>query len=134
VSRRADDASSMHLFVAVTQQGTLSDAAERSGINAVRLGAFLWNCAQPEPHEVDLLWERLGVAWCERGQVSRSAEAVSVDREAAWAEAGRLYDRAVARIDQLGGRAADLDEASGLARLIAIVDAVRPTRSTLARG
>ena len=92
------------------------------------------NCAQPEPHEVDLLWDRLGVAWCEVGQVSRSAEAVSVDRKAARAETGRLYDRAVARIDQLGSRAADLNEARGLARLIAIVDAVRPPRSALAKG
>jgi hypothetical protein len=58
-----DDSLCTHLFLMIAQRGlTLSDAAERSGIAAERLGELFWNFAQPEPNELLALAEALSEA------------------------------------------------------------------------
>jgi hypothetical protein len=130
----------VRLFLTMAREGlTLSEAAARSGISMDRLGQFLWNCAEPEPHEVQLLVDALGAALGDDltgaeaqlprapSQVGRSLRVKPLDSVAL--ETGCLYERALARIDQLGGHAAGSDEAGDLARLMEIVDATRPSRN-----
>jgi hypothetical protein len=114
--RSGDDSLCTHLFLTIARQGlTLSDAAERSGISAERLGELFWNCAQPEPNELLALAEALSEA---AGDPAPGAQAAP---SATPARVERPIE--LSSTDEPAGSSVVSAEGAELWRLMEIVDA-----------
>jgi hypothetical protein len=116
MSSGGDDSVCAHLFLTIARQGlTLSDAAERSGISAERLGELFWTCARPEPNELWALAEALSEA---AGDPAPGTQAVP---SATPARVERPIEESSP--DEPGGSSVVPAEGAELWRLMEIVDA-----------